>query len=68
MMTETAIVREGVVAIIERSGRYLTITHSQSVIAPGKICFPGGGIEADETPQQAYLDYCKTLSNTKSTT
>jgi 8-oxo-dGTP diphosphatase len=57
-MSETAIVQEGVIAIIERSGRYLTITRSQSVIAPGKICFPGGGIEADETPQQALIREC----------
>jgi len=57
-MTETTIVREGVVAIIERSGRYLTITRSQSVIAPGKICFPGGGIEGDETPEQALIREC----------
>ena len=57
-MSETAIVREGVIAIIERSGRYLTITRSQSVIAPGKICFPGGGIEAGETPHQALIREC----------
>jgi 8-oxo-dGTP pyrophosphatase MutT (NUDIX family) len=57
-MSETEIVREGVVAIIERAGRYLTITRSQSVIAPGKICFPGGGIEADGMPQQALIREC----------
>jgi len=57
-MSETEIVREGVVAIIERSGRYLTITRSQSVIAPGKICFPGGGIEGDETPERALIREC----------
>jgi len=57
-MLETAIVREGVIAIIERSGRYLTITRSQSVIAPGKVCFPGGGIEAGETPHQALVREC----------
>jgi len=57
-MSETEVVREGVVAIIERSGRYLTITRSQSVIAPGKICFPGGGIEPGETPHQALIREC----------
>ena len=57
-MSETKIVREGVVAIIERSGQYLTITRSQSVIAPGKICFPGGGIEAGEMPEQALIREC----------
>ena len=57
-MSETEVVREGVVAIIERSGRYLTITRSQSVIAPGKVCFPGGGIEAGEMPHQALIREC----------
>ena len=57
-MSEIEVVREGVVAVIERSGRYLTITRSQSVIAPGKICFPGGGIEAGETLHQALIREC----------
>ena len=57
-MLETEVIREGVVAIIEQSGRYLTITRSQSVIAPGKVCFPGGGIEAGETPHQALIREC----------
>lgn len=57
-MPEISIVREGVVAVIERSGRYLTITRSKSVVAPGKICFPGGGIEPNETPQKALIREC----------
>jgi len=57
-MSETEVIREGVIAIIERLGRYLTITRSQSVIAPGKICFPGGRIEAGETPHQALVREC----------
>jgi 8-oxo-dGTP diphosphatase len=28
------------------------------VIAPGKVCFPGGGIEAGETPEQALSREC----------
>lgn len=33
--------------------RYLVIERSARVIAPGQFCFPGGGIELDETPEQA---------------
>jgi 8-oxo-dGTP diphosphatase len=50
--------REGAVAVIERNGRFLTITRSETVIAPGKICFPGGGIELGETPEQALIREC----------
>lgn len=40
--------RRGVTAIIIEAGRMLAIRRSALVSAPGKICFPGGGIEADE--------------------
>jgi mutator protein MutT len=50
--------REGVVAIIERNGNFLTIKRSEMVVAPGKICFPGGGIELGETPEQALIREC----------
>jgi 8-oxo-dGTP diphosphatase len=52
------IYREGAVAVIEQDGRFLTITRSETVIAPGKICFPGGGIELGETPKQALIREC----------
>jgi 8-oxo-dGTP pyrophosphatase MutT (NUDIX family) len=58
MEMEAEIKKEGSVAIIERSGRLLTITRSQTVIAPGKVCFPGGGIESGETPEQALIREC----------
>lgn len=58
-MPDVEIVREGVVAVIEREGRFLTITRSQTVIAPGKICFPGGGIEPDESPEDALIRECR---------
>jgi 8-oxo-dGTP pyrophosphatase MutT (NUDIX family) len=47
--------RRGVVAVIPRDGRLLVIRRSQHVIAPGAYCFPGGGIEGDETEPQALV-------------
>lgn len=41
--------RRGVVAVILRGDRFLVIRRSQEVTAPGKLCFPGGGIEPGET-------------------
>ena len=32
--------------------RYLVIRRSDRVIAPRKLCFPGGGIESGETPEE----------------
>ena len=48
-------VRYGVVGVIAEEGRYLLIRRSQTVLAPGKLCFPGGGIEPGETPQAALV-------------
>lgn len=45
--------RLGVVALIENAEDYLIIRRSRNVVAPGKLCFPGGGIEPGETPEQA---------------
>ena len=33
--------------------RYLVIRRSSRVIAPRRLCFPGGGLEAGETPEEA---------------
>ena len=39
----------GVVAAIRREdGRWLLIRRSTHVAAPGKVCFPGGGVEVGE--------------------
>ncbi len=46
---------EGVIGVIERDGRYLMIRRSASVLAPGAWCFPGGGIGAGETEQEALV-------------
>ncbi|MDA7978796.1 MAG: NUDIX domain-containing protein [Pirellulales bacterium] len=46
---EIEIRRYGVVAVIHREDeRMLTIRRSQFVAAPGKLCFPGGGLEEGE--------------------
>ncbi len=45
--------RHAVVAIIVEQSRYLVIRRSEFVRAPGLLCFPGGGIEADEDFERA---------------
>ena len=47
--------RHGVIAVTMRDDKLLVIRRSQHVIAPGKLCFPGGGIEPGETPEQALI-------------
>jgi 8-oxo-dGTP diphosphatase len=50
----TKIVRGVVVACWDDLGRLLVIRRSRTVrLAPLKVCFPGGGIELDETPEAA---------------
>ncbi|REK06062.1 MAG: NUDIX domain-containing protein [Planctomycetota bacterium] len=43
----------GVVAVVMRAERFLVIRRSAEVVAPGKYCFPGGGIEGSETESEA---------------
>ena len=43
------------VAIVVRGGRFLVIRRSDRVVAPRAYCFPGGGIEGDESDQQALV-------------
>ena len=45
--------REGVVAVIKQGDSFLVIQRSQHVVAPGKLCFPGGGIEVGESQNVA---------------
>lgn len=47
--------KRAAVAVISRGQSFLTILRSQTVRAPGKICFPGGGLEAGETVEQALV-------------
>jgi 8-oxo-dGTP pyrophosphatase MutT (NUDIX family) len=46
-------VRRGVVAVISRADRLLVIRRSKNVAAPGRLCFPGGGIEDGENEVEA---------------
>ncbi len=52
---EPKIRKRAVVAVILRQNQFLTIRRSQTVAAPGKICFPGGGIEAGESEEAALI-------------
>ncbi len=46
--------RRGVVGIaVGGAGRFLVIRRSVHVVAPGMYCFPGGGIEDDESETDA---------------
>jgi 8-oxo-dGTP diphosphatase len=47
--------RRGVVGIALRDGRMLVIRRSRSVVAPLVYCFPGGGIEAGESEEEALV-------------
>ena len=44
--------QRGVVAVVLREDRFLVICRSDEVIAPGMVCFPGGGIEGDESEEE----------------
>jgi 8-oxo-dGTP diphosphatase len=46
-------IRRGAVAVIVRDDRFLVIRRSAHVVAPGAYCFPGGGIESDESETEA---------------
>lgn len=47
--------KRGVVGIIFRDEKLLIIRRSQTVTAPGKLCLPGGTIEAGESEPQALI-------------
>ena len=47
--------RRGAVAVIVESSRLLVIRRAAGISAGGKICFPGGGIEAGESEDAAVV-------------
>ena len=44
---------KGVVAVIYEEARFLVIQRSPDVIAPGKLCFPGGSLKPGEAEKRA---------------
>ena len=44
---------KGVVAVIYEEPRFLVIQRSSDVIAPGKLCFPGGSLQQGEVEKKA---------------
>lgn len=60
MTDSSQILRYGVVGLVARRSengvkRLLVIRRSALVVAPGKLCFPGGGIETGETAREALV-------------
>ena len=51
----TSIGRRGAVGVVISEGRFLAIRRSENVVAPSALCFPGGGIAAGETDEQAVV-------------
>lgn len=51
--TDPTIRRHGVVAVVVRDERFLVIRRAAGIAAPGKYCFPGGGIESGESEDEA---------------
>ncbi|MBU6275923.1 MAG: NUDIX domain-containing protein [Planctomycetes bacterium] len=49
----------GVVAVAARGGRYLAIRRGATVAAGGRICFPGGHVEAGEEERAAVERECR---------
>lgn len=47
------------VAIPDGDGHLLCVRRSAVVIAPLKVCFPGGGVDADESQEQAVVRECR---------
>lgn len=52
---EPPIRKIGVVGVVVRENRLLVIRRSQLVRAPGRYCFPGGGVEPGETEDQTLV-------------
>ncbi len=53
------IVKRGVVAVAQRGGMFLAIRRGRAVAAPGRVCFPGGHIEAGEAEHEAVERECR---------
>ena len=47
--------KQAAIAVVRRADSFLGIKRSQTVRAPGKICFPGGQVENGESTEQAVV-------------
>ena len=47
--------RRGVAAVVVRDARLLVIRRARRVVAPGAVCFPGGGVEPGESEPEALV-------------
>ena len=47
--------KRAVVAVIRDGDNFLAIKRAENIRAPGKICFPGGGIESNESEEIALV-------------
>jgi 8-oxo-dGTP pyrophosphatase MutT (NUDIX family) len=48
-------IRRGVIAVVPRNDRLLVIRRAEGIAAPGMLCFPGGGIEKEESETEALI-------------
>lgn len=48
-------IRRGVVGVVVREGRLLVIRRSATVAAPLAYCFPGGGVEGNESEPETLV-------------
>jgi len=58
-VSETPVRKRGVVAVAQRDGLFLAIRRGRSVRAGGRVCFPGGHIEAGEEEHEAVVRECR---------
>lgn len=66
-MQSVAHPKRGVVAVVPRRDRLLVIRRSQAVIAPGAYCFPGGGLQANESESAAIVREMREELNVEAT-
>lgn len=51
--------RSGVVAVAREGARFLAIRRGRTVLAGGRVCFPGGHVEAGEAEHEAVVRECR---------
>jgi 8-oxo-dGTP diphosphatase len=51
--------RHGVVAVTRRGERFLVIRRGPTLVAGGRLCFPGGHVEPGETEHEAVVRECR---------